>query len=101
VSKHLSLFFYFALLITICILGILFAKDNSTLVKVSYWGNVVNVKIWVLVFLSVFLGFIISFLMMFYELVKLSFSKRKFEKSYKEVKKTLEDRLKNLNEKGE
>ena len=69
--KMFSLFVYFAILITLIIFGVIFAKDNTFLININLFGNELKAyPFWIVLFVSFICGAVFMFFIMFWEFAK-------------------------------
>lgn len=95
--RTFSLILYFIFLTVIMVLAVFFAKYNAYFVNIGFFGRYIPpTPLWVVVFISFFIGFIASALIFSWKLIRLSLSRKKYIKSYENIKGLLEQKIKDL-----
>jgi uncharacterized integral membrane protein len=93
--KLLGLIFYFLILIAMVVFGVYFAKYNAYGVDINFLGfESFNTPLWIAILLAFFVGFILSAIVFSWKIVAVYLSKQQYIKSYEQVKKLLEQRVK-------
>ena len=86
---------YFIILIVLVVLGVFFAKYNSYFVNINFLGvESFNMPLWISLFLAFLLGFVLSALAFSWKIIAVYLSKQQYIKSYEQVKKLLEQKVK-------
>jgi uncharacterized integral membrane protein len=95
--RTFGLVLYFVLLIMIVTVLVFFAKYNAYFVNISFFGLYIPpAPLWVVVFVSFLVGFLTSTILFSWKLLKLSLSRKKYMKSYDNIKNLLEQKIKDL-----
>ena len=95
--RTFALVLYFVLLIMIVTVLVFFAKYNAYFVNVGLFGIYIPpAPLWVVVFVSFLFGFLTSAILLSWKLLKLSLSRKKYMKSYDNIKNLLEQKIKDL-----
>ncbi|MEI6093235.1 MAG: LapA family protein [bacterium] len=95
--RTFGLILYFIFLTVIITFAVFFAKYNAYFVNIGFLGMYIPpAPLWVIVFISFALGFVASALMFSWKLIRLSISRKKYMKSYENIKSLLEQKIKDL-----
>jgi uncharacterized integral membrane protein len=85
--KKFGLVLYFIILIAIVTVLVFFAKYNAYFVNIGFFGLYIPpAPLWVVVFISFLLGFLTSAILLSWKLLKLSLSRKKYMKSYDNIR---------------
>lgn len=86
---------YFLILIAFVVFGVYFAKYNAYGVDINFLGfESFNVPLWIGLLVAFALGFILSALVFSWKIIAVYLSKQQYIKSYEQVKKLLEQKVK-------
>ena len=92
-----GLIFYFIFLIALVTFAVFFAKYNAYFVNVGFFGMYIPpAPLWVVVFISFLIGFFTSTVIFSWKLIRLSLSRKKYMRSYENIKDLLEQKIKDL-----
>ncbi|MCX6113103.1 MAG: hypothetical protein NTY22_07495 [Proteobacteria bacterium] len=95
--RTFGLVLYFIFLIALVTFAVFFAKYNAYFVNVGFFGMYIPpAPLWVVAFLSFFVGFVTSSVILSWKLIRLSLSRKKYMKSYESIKTLLEQKIKDL-----
>lgn len=84
--KILSLIIYFGLLSAFVVFGVIFAKDNTFLVSINFFGTeLAAYPYWITIFVAFFSGAILMFFIMIWEFIKYYFKNTKKNEKTDEV----------------
>ena len=95
--RTFGLVLYFIFLIALVTFAVFFAKYNAYFVNVGFFGMYIPpAPLWVVVFLSFIIGFFTSTIIFSWKLIRLSLSRKKYMRSYENIKDLLEQKIKDL-----
>ena len=95
--RTFGLIFYFIFLIALVTFAVFFAKYNAYFVNVGFFGMYIPpAPLWVVVFISFLIGFFTSTVIFSWKLIRLSLSRKKYMRSYENIKDLLEQKIKDL-----
>ncbi|HOW16286.1 MAG TPA: hypothetical protein PK443_01095 [bacterium] len=95
--KTFGILFYFLFVIAITVLGVFFAKHNSEpIITRFFYLRTDPTAQWIVMLVSFLFGFITATLMLTWKLIAVYVSRKKYMKSYEQVKAVLEQKIKDL-----
>ena len=95
--RTFGLVLYFVFLTLIVTFGVFFAKFNAYFVNIGFFGTYIPpAPLWVVVFISFLLGFAAAAILFSWKILRLSISKKKYVRSYEQIKGILEQKIKDI-----
>ncbi len=95
--RFFGMLVYFLVLISFVVFGVYFAKYNSYTVNINFLGfESFNVPLWISLLVALTLGFLLSSIAFSWKMIAVYLSKQKYLKSYEEMKKLLEHKVKEV-----